>query len=68
MTLNDVPEIRRLFKWAKMTAVPVTYSLLGKDGRVAARELVVASKLRAQCRASTARWPICSVGCSSSLR
>ena len=44
MTLNDVPEIRRLFRWAKVTRVPVTYTVAGKDGRVAARELIIRSR------------------------
>lgn len=43
MTLNDVPEIRRLFRWAKVRRVPVTYSLPGRAGHQPARELIIQS-------------------------
>lgn len=41
LTLNDVPEVRQLFRWAKVKAVPVTYTLQGKGGRQAAKELII---------------------------
>lgn len=43
MTVNDVPELRGLFKWARVTKVPVSYTLAGMDQRRAARELIVQS-------------------------
>ncbi|MBN8956545.1 MAG: DNA adenine methylase [Rhizobiales bacterium] len=44
MTLNDVPEVRRIFGWAKMRGVPVTYTLPGMAGRQAAKELIITGK------------------------
>jgi DNA adenine methylase len=41
MTLNDVPEVRQLFRWAKVKGVPVTYTLPGTARPRAARELII---------------------------
>ena len=41
LTLNDVPEIRELFKWADITGVDLTYTTGG--GGKAARELIIKS-------------------------
>lgn len=41
LSINDVPEIRRLFRWARITGAPVTYTI-GGGKRVA--ELVITSR------------------------
>lgn len=41
MTVNDVPELRRLFRWARVKGVPVSYSLPGNEAAKAARELII---------------------------
>jgi DNA adenine methylase len=41
LSLNDVPEIRRLFRWARLERAPVTYTI---GGRKRVSELVIASR------------------------
>lgn len=43
MTVNDVPELRQLFAWARVEAVPVSYSVSGRGTRTPARELIIRS-------------------------
>lgn len=44
MSINDVPDIRRLFSWASIEAVTTTYTVGNHAGRSAARaELLIAS-------------------------
>lgn len=41
MTLNDVPEVRRLFGWAAVRSLAVSYTLPSMTNRKAARELII---------------------------
>jgi len=41
LSINDVPEIRELFAWAKVEAVETTYSLAGGDKAKTAKELLI---------------------------
>lgn len=43
LSINDVPEIRELFAWAKLTPVRTTYTLAGKGRTQAAAELIISS-------------------------
>lgn len=42
LSINDVPEIRRLFRWARIAKAPVTYTI---GGRKRVNELVVAGRI-----------------------
>lgn len=44
MTLNDVPDVRRLFKWAKVQPVRLSYST-GKN-RTEGREVIITRRLK----------------------
>ncbi len=39
MTLNDVPEVRRIFAWATIEAVELSYSASG--GPTVGREVII---------------------------
>jgi DNA adenine methylase len=43
MTVNDTPELRRLFRWAKVERAPVSYTLPGMGKRRSAGELIIQS-------------------------
>ena len=44
VTLNDVPELRRLFRWARVEPASVAYTLPGMGARKAVRELIITPK------------------------
>ncbi len=44
LTLNDVPEVRKLFKWAKVESVGLTYSLQGMGRAKPAKELIISNR------------------------
>jgi DNA adenine methylase len=44
MTLNDVPEVRRVFAKFRLEPVSLTYSLAGNDNAKPARELIITGK------------------------
>lgn len=44
MIINDVPEIRRMFKWASVKGVELSYTMAGSDRTKDARELIVRSR------------------------
>jgi DNA adenine methylase len=44
LSINDVPEIREMFAWARVDAVGTTYSVAGKGRNMEARELLIASR------------------------
>lgn len=41
LSINDVPEIREIFSWARIEAVELTYSAAGAHRQKAARELII---------------------------
>lgn len=43
LSLNDVPEVRRLFSWARMEPIEVSYTIAGNDNRKRAGELLITS-------------------------
>jgi DNA adenine methylase len=51
MTINDVPQIRKLFTWASCEPVQVSYTVSGGDQTKAAKELIIVSPDRAASRA-----------------
>jgi DNA adenine methylase len=42
LTLNDVPEVRQLYRWARLKAVTLTYTASGAG--TPARELIIRPK------------------------
>ena len=43
LSLNNVPEVRELFAWARIEAVETTYSINRKDNSQKAGELIITS-------------------------
>ena len=43
LTVNDVPELKELFAWAKVASVPVTYTAGGGKAPRPSRELIISS-------------------------
>lgn len=41
LTLNDVPEVRALFKWARIESEELSYSVAGGDKAKAVREVII---------------------------
>lgn len=44
LSLNDVPEVRELFAWARIEAAETSYSVGGGDRRKAVGELIIANR------------------------
>lgn len=44
LTLNDVPEVRSLFRWARIEEASISYTLPGMAARKAAREVIITPK------------------------
>jgi DNA adenine methylase len=43
MTVNDVPELREIFAWARMQPMAVNYTLAGNGKEAKAKELLIRS-------------------------
>ena len=46
LTINDVPEIREMFAWARIEEAELTYSVGGNGKAKAARELIISNRWR----------------------
>ena len=46
LSINDAPEIRELFAWARLMPVRTTYTIAGKGKATSAAELIISSRRR----------------------